>query len=77
MNILQTIISYLAIAAAFISSFFSWGDAAMTPFRNDFTIPETIPDYNVISTEAKTDWNAKWIWDKDNLTEKNTWMCLS
>ena len=77
MNILQTIISYLAIAAAFISSFFSWGDAAMTPFRNDYTIPETIPDYNVISTEAKTDWNAKWIWDKDNLTEKNTWMCLS
>ncbi|MBQ7861079.1 MAG: alpha-L-rhamnosidase N-terminal domain-containing protein [Clostridia bacterium] len=77
MNILQTIISYLAIAAAFISSFFSWGDAAMIPFRNDYTIPESIPGYSAISTEAKSDWKAKWIWDKDNLTEKNTWMCLS
>lgn len=77
MNILQTIISYLAIAAAFISSFFSWGDAAMIPFRNDYTIPESIPGYIAISTEAKSDWKAKWIWDKDNLTEKNTWMCLS
>ncbi len=77
MNILQTIISYLAIAAAFISSFFSWGDAAMTPFRNDYTIPEDIPAYSVISTEEKSDWRAKWIWDRDNLTQKNTWMCFS
>lgn len=77
MNILQTIISYLAIAAAFISSFFSWGDAAMTPFRNDYTVPDSIPEYSVISTEAKADWKAKWIWDKDNLTEKNTWMCFN
>ena len=77
MNILQTIISYLAIAAAFISSFFSWGDAAMTPFRNSYTIPEDIPAYSVISTEEKSDWKAKWIWDRDNLTEKNVWMCLS
>ena len=77
MNILQTIISYLAIAAAFISSFFSFGDAAMIPYTNDYNIPDSIPRYSVISTKEKTDWKAKWIWDKENLTEKNVWMCLS
>ncbi len=77
MNILQTIISYLAIAAAFISSIFSWGDAAMTPYTNDYKIPGSIPGYNVISTDEKTDWKAKWIWDKENLTQKNVWMCFS
>ncbi len=77
MQTLQTIISYFAIAAAFLSSFFSWGDAVMVPFTNDYEIPDTIPAYSVISTEEKNDWKAKWIWDKDNLTEKNVWMCLS
>ena len=77
MNILQTIISYLAIAGAFISSVFSFGDATMTPFTNDYEIPESVPEYSVISTEEKSDWQAEWIWDKDNLTEKNVWMCLS
>ena len=77
MNILQTIISYLAIAAAFISSVFSWGDLAMIPYTNDYDIPESIPGYSVISTQAKTDWKAKWIWDKENLTQKNVWMCFS
>ncbi len=77
MNILQTIISYLAIAAAFISSIFSWGDSEMIPFQNDYKIPDSIPEYSVISTVEKTDWKAKWIWDKENLTEKNVWMCLS
>lgn len=70
MQILQVIISYLAIAAAFISSIFSWGDPIMIPFTNDYTIPETIPEYRVISTEEKSDWSAKWIWDKENLKEK-------
>ena len=77
MQILQTIISYFAIAAAFISSFFSWGEATMIPFTNDYEIPDSIPEYSVISTEEKTDWRAKWIWDKDNLTEKNVWMCFN
>ena len=76
MNILQTIISYLAIAAAFVSSIFSFGDSAMIPYTNDYKIPDSIPGYNVISTEEKTDWKAKWIWDKENLTEKNVWMCF-
>lgn len=77
MQILQVIISYLAIAAAFISSIFSWGDPIMIPFTNDYTIPETIPEYRVIPTEEKSDWSAKWIWDKENLKEKNVWMCFS
>ncbi len=77
MNILQTIISYLAIAAAFISSLCSWGKTEMIPFSNDYEIPDSIPGYNVISTEEKSDWKAKWIWDKENLTQKNVWMCFN
>ncbi len=77
MRVLQTIISYLAIAAAFISSIFSWGDAAMIPYTNDYIIPESIPAYSVIPTDEKTDWSAKWIWDKENLTRKNVWMCFN
>ena len=77
MNILQTIISYLAIAAAFISSIFSWGETEMKSFANDYTIPDSIPKYSVISTEEKNNWQAKWIWDKENLTEKNVWMCFN
>ncbi len=76
MRIIQTITAGLAIAAAFISSLFSWGDVTMIPFKNDYQIPETVPEYSVISTEAKTDWSAEWIWDKKNLTEKNVWMCF-
>ncbi len=76
MQILQTIISYLAIAAAFISSIFSWGDSVMVPFSNNYVIPESIPAYSTIPTEAKTDWTAKWIWDKENISENNVWMCL-
>ena len=74
MQIIQTIISYLAIAAAFITSLFPQGAKEMVQFKNDYTIPESIPEYSVISTEEKTDWTAKWIWDKDSLTEKNVWM---
>lgn len=77
MQILQTIISYLAIAAAFISSLFSWGTPTMVPFTNDYRIPDTIPEYTVISTDEKNDWKAKWIWDKENLTQKNVWMCFN
>ncbi len=77
MQILQTVISYLAIAAAFISSVFSWGDAALVPFKNEYIIPDSIPEYSVISTEEKNDWKASWIWDKDNQAENNVWMCFN
>ena len=55
MNILQTIISYLAIAAAFITSLFPQGATDMVAFKNDYTIPESIPEYSVISTEEKVE----------------------
>ncbi len=77
MQILQTVISYLVIAAGFITSLFPKGDLTMVPFSNDYNIPDSIPAYSVISTEEKADWNAKWIWDKENLTENNVWMCFN
>ncbi len=77
MDVLQTIISYLVIAAGFITSLFPKGDLVLVPFTNDYNIPDSIPEYRVISNEEKTDWNAQWIWDKDNLTENNVWMCLN
>ncbi len=77
MQILQTIISYLAIAVAFITSLFPQGDVKMIPFTNDYRIPDSIPEYSIISTDEKTEWKAKWIWDKENLTEKNVWMCFN
>ena len=76
MQILQTIVSYIAIAAAFVSSLFSGGEKVMTPFTNDYEIPEAIPGYRVISTEEKTDWAAEWIWDKENIDKDNVWMCF-
>ena len=77
MQLLQEILSYLAIAAAFLSSLFSWGKTAMIPFTNDYNIPKSIPEYKVISTEEKNDWKAKWIWDTDNLTQNNVWLCFN
>ncbi len=77
MQIIQTIISYLVIAAGFITSLFSWGTPSLVPYTNDYDIPDSIPEYSTISTEEKTDWIAKWIWDKDNLTEENVWMCIN
>ena len=77
MQILQTIISYLVIAAGFITSLFPQGDLTMVPYTNDYKIPDSIPEYQVISTVEKNDWKAKWIWDKENLTEKNVWMCFN
>ncbi len=77
MQLLQTLISYLAIALAFLSSLFSWGDVVMVPFTNDYKIPDSIPEYSAISTDEKSDWSAKWIWGKENLTEENVWMCFN
>ena len=76
MRFLTTIVSYLSIAIAFLSSLFSWGSKEMIPFRNSYDIPKSIPEYQAINSEIKTDWQAKWIWDKENLTENNTWACF-
>ena len=77
MQILQTIVSYLVIAAGFITSLFPKGDLTMVKYTNDYKLPESIPEYSVISTEEKSHWTAKWIWDEENLTEKNVWMCFN
>ena len=80
-KILLLIIPALIIVGAMAISYFSplllLGDLTMTPFANDYEIPESIPQYQTISTSEKTDWNAHWIWDKENLTEENIWMCFN
>ncbi len=47
------------------------------PYTYDYEIPDSIPEYQVLSAEKKTDWKAKWIWDNENLIEKNVWMCFN
>ena len=49
----------------------------MIPYTNDYDIPDSIPEYSVISTEEKNDWEAKWIWSEEDPTQKNTWMCFN
>ena len=77
----QIVISVLVVVAMLVfshfSSLFLSVNTAMVPFSNDYEIPDTIPEYQVISTAEKTDWTAKWIWDTENLTEKNVWMCFN
>ena len=79
-KILLLIIPALLIVGVLVfshfSSLFLLGKTTM-PYANDYKIPDSIPKYNVISTGEKTDWTAKWIWDKENLTEENTWMCFN
>ncbi len=79
-KILLLIIPALLIVAVLVFSHFSpllvMSYSGM-PFENDYEISDSIPEYQVISTESKDDWTAKWIWDKENLTEKNVWMCFN
>ena len=80
-KILLLIIPAILIVASLVFSYYSpllfWGNMTNTPYTNDYEIPESIPEYQVISTDEKSDWTAKWIWDKENLTEENVWMCFS
>lgn len=80
-KLLLLIIPALLIVAVLVLSHFSplflMGGSVMKPFTNDYEIPESIPEYQVIPTGEKTDWTAKWIWDKENLTEENVWMCFN
>ena len=81
MKKIQIIISALLIVAIFVSTYFSplflLGGETMQPYTNNYELPDSIPEYQMLSTGEKTDWSAKWIWDKENLTEKNTWMCFN
>ncbi|MBO5859570.1 MAG: alpha-L-rhamnosidase N-terminal domain-containing protein [Clostridia bacterium] len=80
MKKLQIIISLLLTVVIIVFSYFSplfiirYTD---TPYTNDYEIPESITEYQILSAERKDDWMAKWIWDKENLTQNNVWMCLT
>ena len=79
-KLLLLIIPAFLIVAALVFSHFSSLlilEETTMPYINDYEIPESIPEYQVISTNEKNDWTAKWIWDKENLTEKNVWMCFN
>lgn len=74
--IIFSLLLVVAIVFSQFSSLFLPINSEMIPFTNDYVIPDTIPQYTVISTEEKSDWSAKWIWDKENLTENNVFMCF-
>ncbi len=79
-KLLLLIIPALLIVGAIVFSYFSplvIMEETTMPFTNDYKILDSIPEYSIISTGEKADWTANWIWDKDNLTEKNTWMCFN
>ena len=80
MKILQIIISSILIVIMVVFSYFSPLFIMSYPeisFTNDYEIADNIPEYQTLSTERKDDWMAKWIWDKENLTKNNTWMCFN
>ena len=80
MKKLQIIISSLLLVLMLVFSHFSslfvmsYSGAA---YKNDYDISDDISGYQVVSTDRKDDWMAKWIWDKKNLTKNNVWMCFN
>ncbi len=80
MKKIQIIISILLIVVNVVFSYFSplfMMDYPNVVYENDYDIPDNTPDYQVISTKEKSDWMAEWIWDKENLTKNNVWMCFN
>ena len=80
MKKLQIIISLLLIVVIVVFSYFSPLFVMSYPgtsYTNGYKIFDGITEYQAISTEREDDWMAKWIWDKENLTEKNVWMCFT
>ncbi len=80
MKIFQIIISSLLIVVMVVFSYFSplfEMSYSEKTFRNDYDISDNIPEYQVVSTERRNNWMAKWIWDKENLTQNNVWMCFN
>ena len=76
----QIIIASLLLVLTIVFSFFSqlfMMDYTGQPFTNYYDVPDDIIEYQSISTKGKDDWMAKWIWDKDNLTQNNVWMCFN
>ena len=80
MKKIQIIISLFLIVVNVVFSYFSplfMMDYPSVAYENDYDIPEAITEYQAISTKEKGDWMAKWIWDKENLTKNNVWMCFN
>ena len=77
MRFLAELVSYIYIAIACLTSLFTFKQGDFVSFANEYDIPEVIPEYQTISTDEKTDWQAQWIWDSFHLTQHNIWMCFA
>ncbi len=80
MKILQICVSFILIVAMGVFSYFSplfVMSYSGESYSIDYEIPDEIYGYQTISAERKDDWMAEWIWNKDNLTDNNTWMCFN
>ncbi len=81
MKKVQIIISCLLIVVVLVfshfSSLFILDDSGETYYTNIYEIPDNVPEYTSLSAEEKNDWKAKWIWDKESLTEENVWMSFN
>ena len=75
--IISCLLMVIVLVFSHFSSLFILKDSSEMSYTNVYEIPDAIPEYTVLSTEEKTDWKAKWIWDKENLTEENVWMCFN
>ena len=70
----RIVAAVLAIVTVFFIS--GCGTAEHPSFQNQYELPETLPAYTRIDTQAKTDWRAQYIWDASDGSEENVWMCL-
>ncbi len=80
MKILQIAVSFLLIATMIVFSYFSplfIMSYQGIPYAVDYDIPDNIPEYQTVFKERERDWMAEWIWNKENLTDNNTWMCFN
>ena len=75
--IISCLLMVIVLVFSHFSSLFILKDSSEMSYTNVYEIPDAIPEYTALSPEKKTDWKAKWIWDKENLTEENVWMCFN
>ena len=72
----ERIIAVVASVVTFFTGLFGGGSRMEQPFKNDYTIPETVVPYSRMGTAPKTDWTAKYLWDSSDGSEENVWMCF-
>ena len=71
------IVAFFMSVIAFFSGLFGGGAiTGQDRFKNDYVIPESVAPYSRIGTAPKTDWTAKYIWDRSDGSEENVWMCF-